>query len=103
MNRNKSKTTGKPWGTQDYVVAAAKSPIKVGDRVHVTRKARSYESGWDNTWEPSMDKAVGKTFPVTDGDFGKGFELKTNPDISRYSYPFFVLKKVRTRLEKKRT
>lgn len=39
--------------------------FKPGDRVRVLRTAKTHENGWDNSWVPSMDDAVGKEFEVT--------------------------------------
>lgn len=80
-------------------VKQSSTGLKVGDRVRVTRTAESHEGGWENSWEPDMDLAVGQIGVVTyigsrlKHDIGLMFS-----DISRvtdaYSFPEFVLEKV---------
>ena len=70
--------------------------FKVGDRVKVVRIAHSREDGWDNTWNPLMDKYVGKKFDITFICSGsKGIHL----DIG-YNFPFFILERVESPEEK---
>ncbi len=63
--------------------------LKVGDRVKVTRKAESYEKGWDTDWTPSMDGTIGKSALIINDENKLGFELG-----SKSFYPFFVLEKI---------
>lgn len=68
----------------------ADNDVKKGDKVRVTRKADSYEDGWDNSWTQDMDKAVGNVYTVADiheDDIVLG-------GAGYFGYPYFVLEKV---------
>lgn len=71
----------------DYLIQHKLSGLKVGDEVTVTRAAKSYENGWDNTWIAAMSKYVGMTLIIADDRPSKGFSLKG----SSYNFPYFVL------------
>ena len=67
--------------------------VKAGDYVKITRKALDYENGWNNVWDPKMDKYVGRTVMVLRTDtLEEGISLSC-PD-TYYSFPYFVLEKV---------
>lgn len=68
--------------------------FKVGDKVKILRAAMNYESGWQNTWERSMNDAVGKIGKVVWIPGSKNNIQVEVEGISRYSYPDFVLEKV---------
>ena len=65
---------------------------KKGDRVYIFRKARDHEAGWANTWNPSMDLAVGKEGEVISRNHGSGGILIRVDGIFDYFYPYFVLR-----------
>jgi hypothetical protein len=74
--------------------------FKKGDKVKVLRKATSHENGWENSWEPEMDSAVGKTGTVVaDKDvYAIGLRHNVNVKVSgvdQFGYPSFVLELVR--------
>jgi len=72
------------------------SKFKIGDKVLVTRMAKTHENGWDNGWVPEMNKLVGKISKVTEiGDDGRGIRLE-----DYFYYPEFVLEKVSNAKEK---
>ena len=80
---------------EKYIKDQAECGIKVGDRVKVMRKTKSYTNGWDTCWVPEMNESVGKVFKVegfSEFDKGDGFLLSDG-----FYYPFFVLEKVVTR------
>lgn len=62
--------------------------FKKGDKVLVTRKASKGEQGWNDVWEPNMDKSVGKILTVEKhGHYG----VRLSDD---YNYPPHVLQHV---------
>lgn len=65
---------------------------KRGDRVYIFRRARNYEAGWANTWNPNMDLAVGKEGEVISGNYGSDGILIRVDGIFDYFYPYFVLR-----------
>lgn len=74
-----------------YAERQSKSGIKVGDYVLVKESAASHSKGWDNSWSPSMDQAVGQTFQVI-GIFISGINLDFKNGW--YKFPYWVLEKV---------
>ena len=67
--------------------------VKAGDYVKITRKAQSFEDGWDNVWSSEMDEYVGKIVKVLRTDIpGEGISLSCSG--SCYFFPYFVLEKV---------
>lgn len=77
----------------------ADNGINKGDKVRIVRKAGSREDGWDNSWNPDMDKAVGKvgTTSHISANFRElGIEVDV-PDVGPFLYPYFVLEKVELR------
>lgn len=79
-------------GGAAYMDGHKASGIKVGDRVRITRKASRCERGWNNTWTPVMDAAVGSEGTVLFDWDVSGFRV----DVGKFplSYPYFVLEKV---------
>ncbi len=74
---------------EKYVKMQSLSGIEPGDRVLVSRRADSYELGWDNSWVLSMDEAIGNVYTVESiNNNARGISLLGAPD---YLYPFFVL------------
>src|SRR5579884_3666880 len=72
-----------------------KNTLKVGDEVYVTRKAKSYENGWNNVWVPSaMNCYVGKIGRVKAIYEDIGIELDFGDGMPEYLFPSFVLKKI---------
>jgi hypothetical protein len=70
--------------------------FKVGDRVKILRKVRTHAQGWQNSWVPYMDEAVGKIGTVVyihEGKHDVQVQVAGVPDI--WGYPAFVLRKVR--------
>lgn len=66
--------------------------IAVGSWVKVTRKADSYESGWNNVWSPAMDAVVGVFVRVLGSWGANGIEVASgqfSPPSCRL--PFFIL------------
>ena len=67
--------------------------IAGGDKVRIARKAESYEDGWDNNWTVRMDDEVGEVGFVVEDNGDKGIVVDT--ENGRWSYPYFVLEKVK--------
>jgi hypothetical protein len=65
--------------------------IKIGDKVKVLRKAKSFENGWACSWNEEMDEYVGRTGKVFDIAF---FGIDVEFYSSSWYFPFFVLEKV---------
>lgn len=72
--------------------------IEDGDMVRVTRKLeKSGEKGWEISWMPAMDEAVGRIFQVSKVAYERGILLKGSnpkPDKGDFYFPYFVLEKV---------
>ena len=67
--------------------------LKVGDYVRVTRKAKSNEKEWSDSWSVYMDYYIGKTVCVD--SIGKEYgTIFLSLDNSLYNFPYFVLEKV---------
>ena len=56
------KTTISP--VQIYDLILKNLNLKPGDKVKVTHKVPSNYLGWNNTWVPEMNSAIGKTYIV---------------------------------------
>lgn len=90
QTQNSEQSESQTMNIQEaYKVMQENCGIEVGDKVRILRKAKSYESGWGNTWETQMSDQVGKTDRVVDIK-PWGIRLKT----AGYDYPFFVLELV---------
>lgn len=61
--------------------------VKVGDIVIITGKKKSGENGWVNSWNPKMDKAIGKVGRVV--RIGAGGIFVTNIIDRKDSIPNF--------------
>jgi hypothetical protein len=72
-----------------YLAAHNNSGFKVGDYVKVVSKAETHESGWLNSWEKEMDRAIGKVFRISSCGETSGFYLSG----TGCSFPWFVLQK----------
>lgn len=77
---------------EDYKRSQELFGAKKGDRVHIFRRAKDYESGWQNTWDSEMDHAVGKEGEVISRNHSSGGILIKVDGISDYFYPYFVLR-----------
>src|SRR5271166_5223452 len=78
-----------------YRIGDKMSIFEVGDKVRVTRKATSHENGWENSWEPCMNDAVGKVGTVESvSTYGVRLKFSGINAGSRYQYPEFVLEKI---------
>ena len=76
-----------------YLERQKQSGLKIGDKVLLLRKAETHENGWNNSWEPEMDRLIGKVGTIIgiEGYSGIVVEFKnSNP----YEYPYFVLERV---------
>ena len=65
--------------------------FKIGDRVRLTRKCKSYEGDWDGIWA-FADEYVGGNYTILSSDNQYGYQL----DIKLW-FPEFVLEKVVTK------
>ena len=65
--------------------------FKVGDRVRLTRKCKSYEGDWDGIWA-FADAYVGGNYTILSSDNQYGYQL----DIKLW-FPEFVLEKIITK------
>jgi hypothetical protein len=74
---------------QRYAIAQKASGIKIGDKVIVTKSAKSYDLGWGTTWESEMQKSIGSTFFV--GRIDERYGMLLDNDLW---YPFYVLKNI---------
>lgn len=75
--------------------------FKKGDRVRILRKAQAGARGWQNSWVPEMNAAVGKIGRVTFVDPDRKHDVEVDVrGIIGYGYPDFVLELVRTRAAK---
>lgn len=70
--------------------------FKVGDKVKLLRSAKAGENGWQNGWNVSMDKAIGKIGTVTMVDTRLAHDINVKfPEVGIvFGYPDFALEKV---------
>lgn len=99
----------------EQAVWVAENRLEAGDRVLVIGSCESRTGGWENTWPPIMNKAVGLVVPVAEVEPGtRGIALKltsvgfhdmcekkegdrTDCYVSRcgvFWFPFFALVKI---------
>ncbi len=79
--------------TKEYTKAQDACNFQIGDEVRITRKATSYENGWNNLWvDSNMGKEVGKIHKIL--SIAKDWGIKLD-DNNRFNYPYFVLEKVK--------
>ncbi len=66
--------------------------IKPGTKVLITKRAKSRESGWENSWASEMDFAVGQVGTVVESHETAGVGVLIEK-ISHhvYNFPYFVL------------
>lgn len=79
-----------------------KHDIKVGDKVKITKKAKSEENGWETVWVPAMTDAVGKIGKITLIDTSETGNVGIMVNVEGYGdywYPYFVLEKVEDSFE----
>jgi hypothetical protein len=84
VEQNKEKTMTLK---EHYAAMQNECGIKVGDRVKILRKAKSSEMGWNQVWDPLMDREIGKEAKVTR-------ICPYNGILAGHYYPFFVLEKL---------
>lgn len=63
--------------------------FEVGEKVIVTRIARSYEGGWGATWNIVMNKYVGQTVIIMQNHTIDGYATDCG-----FWFPYFVLEPV---------
>jgi len=74
-----------------YKKANQQPVFKIGDRVMITRAAKTHERGWANSWVDVMNRAVGKIGTVVGISLGR-FDIQVNvPNIGSWGFPSFVL------------
>ena len=77
-----------------YLELQKEADFKVGDRVKVLRKAKSFESGWQETWSAEIkDKFVGETFKITQIN-NWGISLRYGEGALAWHFPYFILEKI---------
>ena len=78
-------------GIEDYLSEQKKCELKIGDVVKITRKAETYENGWNNAWvTPNMNRYVNQIHKINIiTDVGIFLE-----DCANFAFPYFILKKV---------
>ena len=74
-----------PSYSENQALYLAASGIEIGSIVMVTRKARTGEAGWNNSWVYEMDGRIGSTGTVEDISPSDGIYL------AGCWYPFFVI------------
>lgn len=63
--------------------------LKVGDKVKVVRAAKTDEMGWNLTWLPTMNKAVGNEFVITELHPSYGIALQSG--VQEFWVTWFVI------------
>jgi hypothetical protein len=79
---------------EKYIMQQEACGLCIGDKVRVTRKADTHEQGWDNSWEPDMDKSVGCIGTIIQIPVSGGIEMEFEDNDDSYGFPFFVLEKI---------
>lgn len=88
----KKEKDNKMINSEDYLKTHKNSDIKVGDKVKILRKAKSFEQGWCSSWMLEMNNLIGSIYTV-EGDLGAiGFNIKYNYNC--YTVPWFILEVV---------
>jgi len=86
--------------TAEYIRKEQACGLKVGDVVKITRKAEYGERGWANSWTKDMKVGyVGKITAICSDneDNASGIDVRVEEEpSSNYSYPYFVLEKVKS-------
>lgn len=68
--------------------------FKTGDIVRITRKATSYEDGWDDVWTPEMDMLVRRIGEIIFIDDSIKVRFNDGATMPSYNFPYFILEKV---------
>ena len=68
--------------------------LKVRDTVKVLRKAKSYELGWDQSWEQPMNDWIGKEL-VVERISKSGVRLRWGCERRYYFFPIHILEIVK--------
>lgn len=75
----------------------ADNDIAVGDQVKVVKACQSYENGWADVWDRSMDSFVGEVCTVVNLTTMLPGEMRLeSPDGAKFYFPHFVLEVVPT-------
>lgn len=69
------------------------SGFKVGDKVKITRKANTYEMGWNGCWDSAMDACINKIGEIVGDINNHGWRVKFT-DVNMWDLPDFILQKV---------
>ena len=78
-------------------IPVTREELKAYDVVRLTRVAKSYENGWENSWVSDMTNHVGKVGIVYGvGDGKKDVNVSFSGDKSTWGYPDFCLEKLTT-------
>ena len=77
-----------------YMDAQAACGLKVGDYVRVIRKAKDFEAGWSNTWNPDMDQCVGHIGEISRITAENITVELEKPYKYQWNFPYFTLEKV---------
>ena len=80
----------KTYTAADYLAGQVASGLKGGDRVRVTRTAKTHEKGWGDAWVRDMNECVGEVRTIDGEGSRRGFNLTG----TTCSFPYFVLEKV---------
>ena len=91
--KNKFRHNLKRFGMEtEFIKWMKEDPLKVGDKVRITRSAKSHSEGWDNTWISNMNKYIGTETVVTNIYGGSGISLL---NCEGYRFPSSVLERIR--------
>ncbi len=88
---------------QEYLDEHSACGLKVGDKVRVTRKARSKENGWDSYWVPAKNHCIGQVYEIQEDCEEAGFRLRDSHPGYKYGwcFPYFILENAEPPKQKK--
>ena len=81
-----------------YLIKHKKSGLKIGNIVTIIRKCKNHEQGWEDSWNPNMDKCIGKKGKIINDDLKKGFVVSLENEC--WWFPYFVLNSRKDKIKK---
>ncbi len=70
-----------------------KHKLKEGDKIRVVKKAKSYDNGWNNLWNDTMDKFINKEC-IFCGYSVNSIQVKNKELDDWFNFPYFVLEPI---------
>ena len=81
--------------SQKYAKRERSFNRKIGDIVHIFRRANSHEGGWLCSWVSEMDVTEGKYGIIVETGDDQGAGIKIRTDDGEFYYPYTCLRIIR--------